>query len=108
MKILNICSFVIITSGLYYSYSILEWNVELYSLILSFIVSFTLSNLASNRYKFSQNKYIKFLQKFVIYNFICFVLTWLFIIIILETSILDVIKYDYTEVHNIIKIITLG
>lgn len=45
----------------------------LYGLIVSFVISFLISSFVLNKFKYSNNKFIRILKKLVMYNIIIFV-----------------------------------
>ena len=65
---LIICKFI---SGL-------SFDIGLLSLIISFVISFAISNFVLDKFKYSENKYIRFIQKFLIYNIILIVVSFVF------------------------------
>lgn len=62
--------FIFLIIIIYKFYSGLNFDIGLLGLIISFLISFTISNFVLNKFKFSKNIYIRFIQRFVIYNII--------------------------------------
>ena len=61
----------------YKFYSGLKFDIGLLSLIISFLISFLLSSFVLNKFEFSNNIIIRYLQKFVFIN-ICIIAFFLF------------------------------
>ncbi len=67
--IIKIISFIIISIIIYRFYLDMDisFNIGLLSLIISFLLSFVLTNFVLNKFEYSKNIYIGFIQKFLIY-----------------------------------------
>lgn len=69
---LYLISLILIVSLIYYF--ILSLNFyNFISFLISFVISYLMSNFVLNKFKFSNNRFIKFLQKFIIINLIIIV-----------------------------------
>jgi len=64
----NIISFIVLFIIIYRFYSVLSFDIGLLSLIISFLISFVLTNFVLNKFEYSKNIYIGFIQRFLIYN----------------------------------------
>ena len=87
---LIICKFI---SGL-------SFDIGLLSLIFSFLLSFSISNFLLNKFKYSENIYIRFFQRFLIYNIVLF----LFIFVFLFFNLLPTFYFSSGEEYYEIKI----
>jgi hypothetical protein len=67
--IINIISFIVISIIIYRFYLDMDisFDIGLLSLIFSFLLSFVLTNFVLNKFEYSKNIYIGFIQKFLIY-----------------------------------------
>jgi LAGLIDADG endonuclease len=76
---LNIISIIFIIFILYKFIRVYTFSVSgLLGFILSFFVSYLISIFVLNKFKFSKNKFVRILQKFVIYNIILFIGIYIF------------------------------
>lgn len=73
----NINGFIFFVFVIYKFYSGLKFDIGLLSLIISFLISFLLSSFVLNKFEFSNNIIIRYLQKFVFIN-ICIIAFFLF------------------------------
>lgn len=67
---LNIISLIAVSLFIYKFIRGLSFDIGLLSLIISFVISFALSNFVLDKLTYSENKYIRFIQRFLIYNII--------------------------------------
>jgi hypothetical protein len=51
-----------------------SWDLSLLSLIISFLISFAISNLVLDKFTYSNNKFIRIIQRFIIYNIILIII----------------------------------
>jgi hypothetical protein len=78
----NIISFIVITIIIYRFYLVLNFDIGLLSLIISFLISLLLTNFVLNKFEYSKNIYIGFIQRFLIYTFIYIMLAVLLVYIL--------------------------
>ena len=76
--IFNIMSLIAVSIIIYKFIRGLSFDIGLLSLIISFVISFAISNFVLDKFKYSENKYIRFIQKFLIYNIILIVVSFVF------------------------------
>jgi hypothetical protein len=69
-NILNIISVIMLSLIFYRFISGLSFDIGLLSLIISFLISFAISNFVLDKFTYSENTYIRLIQRFLIYNFI--------------------------------------
>ena len=85
---LIICKFI---SGL-------SFDIGLLSLIFSFLLSFSISNFLLNKFKYSENIYIRFFQRFLIYNIVLFLFIFVFLFFNLHLFFLFLYIYIWFKV----------
>ena len=66
----TIIKFITISIFIYKFIRGLSFDIGLLSLITSFIISFAIYNFVLDKFSYSENKYIGFIQRFLFYNFI--------------------------------------
>lgn len=81
----NIISFIILTIIIYRFYLELNFDIGLLSLIISFLISLILTNFVLNKFEYSKNIYIGFIQGFLIYSFI-YIMAAVLLVYILKLS----------------------
>jgi hypothetical protein len=74
-NIINFNALIFLCFITYKFYAGLSFDIGLLSLIIPFLISFVLSNFVLNKFKYSENIYIRFSQKFLIYNIIFIIAT---------------------------------
>jgi hypothetical protein len=90
----NIISFIVLTIIIYRFISVLSFDIGLLSLIISFLISLVLTNLFLNKFEYSKNIYIGFIQRFLIYTFI-FILASVLLFYILKMGLSNLINTIY-------------
>ena len=98
----TIIKFITISIFIYKFIRGLSFDIGLLSLITSFIISFAIYNFVLDKFSYSENKYIGFIQRFLFYNFIFIISIYGFILYVFdliptihETSIIFFIRSDY-------------
>ena len=64
----NIISYLLFGFYIYKFYNGFSFDAGLYALIISFLISFAISTLLLNKFRYSDNIYLRILQRFLIYN----------------------------------------
>ena len=95
---INFISFIL-QGTLFYSYMwLIKFNLfDLFQLIIFTLFSFALSIFISDKFKFSENKIIKFIQKFLFFNCILALIVLIGLILyflVLDVSIFNIIFFD--------------
>ena len=90
----NIISFIVLTIIIYRFYSVISFDIGLLSLIISFLISLVLTNLLRNKFEYSKNIYIGFIQRFLIYTFI-YILASVLLFYILKMVLSNLITTIY-------------
>ena len=70
INVLNFNAFIFLAFITYKFCTEFNFDSSFLSLIFSFLISFVISNFILNKFKYSENIYIRFIQKFIIYNII--------------------------------------
>jgi hypothetical protein len=65
--IINIISFIVLSFIIIRFYLDLSFDIGLLSLIISFLIFFVLTDFVLNKFEYSKNIYVGFIQKFLIY-----------------------------------------
>jgi hypothetical protein len=96
----NIISFIVITILIYIFYSTLSFDIGLLFLILSFLISFVLTGFVLNKFEFSKNIYIGFIQRFLIYTF-SYIMASVLLFYILKFGLSNLISTIYCSDESI-------
>jgi uncharacterized membrane protein len=88
---------------MYKFYSVFSFDIGLLSLIIPFVISFTICDFILNKFKFSNKFYIRFPQKFIIYSLIFIFVVILYFSVLDLFNLLPTIYCSSGEEDNIIK-----
>lgn len=102
--IFNIMSLIAVSIIIYKFIRGLSFDIGLLSLIISFVISFAISNFVLDKFKYSENKYIRFIQKFLIYNIILIVVSFVFFYVLNIFNLISTVHCcSNTELNKEIK-----